>query len=98
MGRWLSVILDGGAPPDALWMLCILPEIENVTVVELPEWNAVRCIHDGEDSFVVFLVIGITFQQGERARILRLDPGERFFSVHILKPEVWVFRAHRLSR
>ena len=86
----VCVIGDRRAPPDALGMLCVLPEIEDKLVIQFAGRNAVGRIEDLENSIEILLIIGIGFQHGGGIGVLRLDPFHRPGPVNVFEPEVRV--------
>src|ERR1700756_910455 len=86
--RGMGVIGNSGAPPDALGMLRVLPEVESVVVLEIAVGNAVGGVHHLENGVVVLLIARIRLEDRRGSRVLRLDPLERLRAVDVLEPQI----------
>jgi hypothetical protein len=91
-GRGLGVIGDGGAPPDALGMARLLPEIEDAVVIDAAIGNAVGGVEHAQDGVEVRFVVRIGFENAARFRVLLRDPGERLGAVDVFQPEIGISR------
>ncbi len=54
--RGAGVVRDARAPPDSLRVLCVLPEVEDILVIEVAVRDAIGRIHHLEQRLVILLV------------------------------------------
>src|SRR5438067_3094801 len=69
-------------------MLRVLPEVENVLMLEVAVGNAVGRVHHLENGLVVLVITRIGLENPGGSRVLGLDPLERLRAVNVLEPQI----------
>src|ERR1700730_3201868 len=75
-------------PPDSLGVLRVLPEVENVLMVEVAVGNAVGRIHHPEDRVIVLLIARISLENRGGPGVLPLPPFQGLCAVNVLEPQI----------
>jgi hypothetical protein len=86
VGLGRPVAFERGPAPQAARMRGILPEIVKVIAGFRDEGNPVVGVKDRQGGVEVG-TIGLIAQRGIAARILGVDPGDRWFSLDFLEPK-----------
>ena len=86
VGHRVRVVRDARAPPHSLGMLRVLPEVENVLVIEVAVRDAVGRIHHPENGVVVLLIARIGLENRGGPGVLRLHPCEGLCAVDVFEP------------
>ena len=68
----------------------VLPEIEDVGVVDLSEGNAIGRIQDGENGFVALLVVRVALELFQRDIVVLFDPFELLLALDVLEPDIGI--------
>ena len=88
--RLVLVIGDGRAPPEALGVLRVLPEIVGEAVIEAGIGNAVGRIQHLQHALVVGVIARVGLQRPQRTLVLCRHPFQRLDAMHVFQPGIRV--------
>ena len=68
----------------------VLPEVENVAVIQIAQSNAIVRIEDLQNGIVIALIVRIGLERGERLVGAFLRPGDGLRAVNVGEPEIGI--------